>query len=80
MTLIRYGKDDVRVSSQHGISYTLWEREELHQTIRYWYSQGLSDLQVAVHAGCSDQTVWRYRKRKGLVANNPQKPHSKKGN
>ena len=81
MTLDKYQVKDrkkkgVRVSSDHDGSYSVWEREELHQAIRYWYAQGFSDLQVAMHAGCSDQTVLRYRKRNSLAPNYP----SSKGN
>jgi hypothetical protein len=69
-TLIVHGVSNRnrRVNSDRN-GYTLREVDELHARIRAYYAEGWSDVQVALRAGCSDRTVWRYRKLRGLPAN-----------
>jgi hypothetical protein len=43
------------------------EREMLYDKLEWLYAIGLSDLQIALEAGCCDRTVRRWRKRNGLA-------------
>jgi hypothetical protein len=38
----------------------------LYDKLEWLYAIGLSDLQIALEAGCCDRTVRRWRKRNGL--------------
>lgn len=55
-----------RSTSPPNSGMTVRERDELWSRIRARIAQGENDHEVARAVGCSDQTVYRYRKRHGI--------------
>jgi len=77
--LVKYTLPDGRVHARVVSDRPPGDREDLdldvvYARIRDALSRGLSDVQAALYAGCSDKTVWRYRQRRGIPASEPHRP------